>query len=68
VKLNLLSKDILEIEVDKKYTLSDQLWNYLQEYAAKHKAKGNGFGFGLTDLNGISRTMSARYYKDGAEI
>lgn len=61
-------KDILENEVDKKYTLSDHLWNYLQEYAKKHKAKGNGFGFGLTDLNGISRTMSARYYKDGAEI
>ncbi len=61
-------KDILEHEVDKKYTLSDQLWNYLQGYAKKHKAKGNGFGFGLTDLNGISRTMSARYYKDGAEI
>lgn len=61
-------KDILEEEVDKKYTLSDHLWNYLQEYAKKHKAKGNGFGFGLTDLNGISRTMSARYYKDGAEI
>lgn len=61
-------KDILEHEVDKKYTLSDQLWNYLQEYAKKHKAKGNGFGFGLTNLNGISRTMSARYYKDGAEI
>ena len=40
----------------------------LQEYAKKHKAKGNGFGFGLTNLNGISRTMSARYYKDGAEI
>ncbi|GAB1447187.1 DNA (cytosine-5-)-methyltransferase [Bacteroidota bacterium] len=61
-------KEILEKEVDEKYTLSDKLWNYLQEYAAKHKAKGNGFGFGLTDLNGISRTMSARYYKDGAEI
>ncbi|MBX9782110.1 MAG: DNA (cytosine-5-)-methyltransferase [Chitinophagaceae bacterium] len=61
-------KNILEKEVDKKYTLSDHLWNYLQEYAKKHKAKGNGFGFGLTDLNGISRTMSARYYKDGAEI
>ncbi len=61
-------KDILEEEVDNKYTLSDRLWNYLQEYAKKHKAKGNGFGFGLTDLNGISRTMSARYYKDGAEI
>lgn len=61
-------KDILESNVDDKYTLSNHLWNYLQEYAKKHKAKGNGFGFGMTDLNGISRTMSARYYKDGAEI
>lgn len=61
-------KDILESEVESKYTLSDKLWNYLQDYAAKHKAKGNGFGFGITDLNGISRTISARYYKDGSEI
>jgi DNA (cytosine-5)-methyltransferase 1 len=61
-------KGILEEAVDPKYTLSDKLWNYLQEYAKKHKANGNGFGFGLVDLNGISRTMSARYYKDGAEI
>jgi DNA (cytosine-5)-methyltransferase 1 len=61
-------RDILEKDVDPKYTLSDKLWNYLQEYAKKHKAKGNGFGFGLTNLDGISRTMSARYYKDGAEI
>lgn len=61
-------KDILELLPDQKYTLSDKLWNYLQDYAAKHKAKGNGFGFGLTDLEGVSRTMSARYYKDGAEI
>ena len=61
-------RDILEQEVDPKYTLSDKLWNYLQEYAKKHKAKGNGFGFGLTNLDGISRTLSARYYKDGAEI
>lgn len=61
-------KDILMEDPDVKYTLSDKLWNYLQDYANKHKAKGNGFGFGLTDLNGVSRTMSARYYKDGAEI
>ncbi len=61
-------REILQEEVDSKYTLSDKLWNYLQAYAQKHKAKGNGFGFGLTDLNGISRTISARYYKDGAEI
>jgi DNA (cytosine-5)-methyltransferase 1 len=61
-------KDILEPKPLAKYTLTDHLWKYLQDYAVKHKAKGNGFGFGLTDLNGISRTMSARYYKDGAEI
>lgn len=61
-------KDILQEEVEDKYTLSDKLWSYLQEHARKHKAKGNGFGFGLTNLNGISRTISARYYKDGSEI
>ena len=61
-------RDILEFYPDKKYTLSDKLWGYLQQYAEKHKAKGNGFGFGLVDLEGISRTLSARYYKDGSEI
>ena len=60
--------DILEEQVDKKYTLSDKLWNYLQAYAKKHREKGNGFGFGLVDLNKITRTLSARYYKDGSEI
>lgn len=61
-------KDILERNVDAKYTLSDKLWSYLQSYAEKHRAAGNGFGYGLADLNGISRTLSARYYKDGSEI
>lgn len=61
-------KTILQTEVEAKYTLSDKLWNYLQEYAKKHKEKGNGFGFGLADPEGVSRTISARYYKDGAEI
>lgn len=60
--------DILEKDVDPKYTLSDKLWDYLQGYAAKHKAAGNGFGYGIAPVDGISRTMSARYYKDGAEI
>lgn len=67
-EVELRIKDILETNVDNKYTLSDKLWNYLQEHARKHKAKGNGFGYGLTNLNGISRTISARYYKDGSEI
>ncbi len=66
--VELAIRDILEPHVDDKYTLSDKLWHYLQEYKKKHQAKGNGFGFGLTNLDGVSRTMSARYYKDGAEI
>jgi len=61
-------KTILEESVDNKYTLTDNLWNYLQEYAIKHKEKGNGFGFGLIDPEGISRTLSARYFKDGSEV
>lgn len=60
--------DILEENVDPKYTLSDKLWLYLQNYAAKHKAAGNGFGYGIAPLDGIARTLSARYYKDGSEI
>lgn len=61
-------KNILEKEVDPKYTLTDRLWEYLQKYAAKHKAAGNGFGFGIADPEGHTRTLSARYYKDGSEI
>ena len=61
-------KEILDPNIDPKYTLSDKLWTYLQNYAEKHRAKGNGFGYGLVDLNGITRTLSARYYKDGSEI
>ena len=61
-------RDILEESADDRYTLSDKLWDYLQNYAAKHKAAGNGFGFGLAPFDGVSRTLSARYYKDGSEI
>lgn len=55
-------------EVNSKYVLTDKLWDYLQRYAAKHRAKGNGFGFGLVGPNDVARTLSARYYKDGSEI
>lgn len=55
-------------KVHSKYVLTDKLWKYLQDYAIKHKAKGNGFGFGLVTENDIARTLSARYYKDGSEI
>lgn len=54
--------------VHSKYTLTENMWKYLQGYAEKHRAAGNGFGFGLTSGAGIARTLSARYYKDGSEI
>lgn len=59
---------ILEKTVDPKYTLSNKLWEYLQNYAKKHQAAGNGFGFGLVTPKDTSRTLSARYHKDGSEI
>jgi len=54
--------------VSDKYTLTPRLWDYLQQYAKKHQAKGNGFGFGLVGPEDTARTLSARYYKDGSEI
>lgn len=51
-----------------KYTLTPRLWEYLVQYKEKHRAKGNGFGYSLSTPNDVSRTLSARYYKDGSEI
>jgi DNA (cytosine-5)-methyltransferase 1 len=61
-------KDILLKNVPEKYTLTDHQWEYHQNYAEKHRLKGNGFGFGLVNLDSYCRTLSARYYKDGSEI
>lgn len=55
-------------QVNPKYVLTDKLWQYLRDYKEKHQAKGNGFGFGLVGPKDVSRTLSARYYKDGSEI
>lgn len=54
--------------VSDRYVLTDHLWQYLRNYAAKHKASGNGFGYGLVGENDVARTLSARYFKDGSEI
>ena len=51
-----------------KYTLTDNLWAYLQNYKKKHQEAGNGFGFGMVTADSVTRTLSARYYKDGSEI
>jgi len=55
-------------KVNDKYTLTDNLWAYLQNYKKKHQAAGNGFGFGMVTPDSVTRTLSARYYKDGSEI
>jgi len=55
-------------QVDPKYTLTPKLWQYLQDYKKKHNAAGNGFGYSLFGPNDVSRTLSARYYKDGSEV
>jgi len=64
--------DILEDKPDKKYMLTDNLWKYLQEYKEKHADAGHGFGYGIIEpedrVTKVARTISARYYKDGAEI
>lgn len=59
---------ILESHVDPKYTLTPRLWQYLQDYKAKHSAAGNGFGYSLFGPRDVTRTLSARYYKDGSEV
>ena len=59
---------ILEENVDEKYTLTAHLWTYLQNYARKHAAQGNGFGCSVFGPDDVTRTLSARYYKDGSEI
>lgn len=61
-------RTILEPKVDDKYTLTPKLWQYLKDYKAKHNAAGNGFGYSLFGPDDVTRTLSARYYKDGSEI
>lgn len=36
--------DILDSEVDPKYTLTNHLWTYLQGYKEKHQKRGTGLG------------------------
>lgn len=61
--------DILEEEVEEKYTISDRLWAGHQRRKEEHKNKGNGFGYCLYNSDSeYTGTISARYYKDGSEI
>ncbi len=58
----------VKAKVGAKYTLSEKLWQYLQDYRAKHERAGNGFGYSKVGPNDTARTLSARYHKDGSEI
>lgn len=61
--------DILEKNVDEKYTISDKLWAGHKRRKNEHIKKGNGFGFSIFNENSAyTNTLSARYYKDGSEI
>ncbi|MBM7615614.1 DNA (cytosine-5-)-methyltransferase [Alkaliphilus hydrothermalis] len=61
--------DILQENVDEKYTISNALWEGHIRRKNKHRKKGNGFGYSLFDGNSLyTNTISARYYKDGSEI
>lgn len=55
-----------------RYTLGDGTWATLQRHKAHHEIAGNGFGYGLHTFplrdDEVTRTISARYHKDGAEI
>jgi DNA (cytosine-5)-methyltransferase 1 len=61
-------RDILEPSWDRRYVLTQHLWDYLRDYKDKHRAAGNGFGYGLFGGDDVARTLSARYHKDGSEI
>jgi DNA (cytosine-5)-methyltransferase 1 len=59
---------ILEQGVDPEFNKSAHVWWYLQQHARKHRSRGNGFGYGLVGPEDTTRTLSARYHKDGSEI
>ena len=61
--------DILENNVDPKYTISQRLYEGHKRRKEEHKKKGNGFGFSIFNTESeYTNTLSARYYKDGSEI
>lgn len=61
--------NILENNVDEKYTISDKLWEGHRRRKEQNKANGKGFGYGIVnEKSEYTNTLSARYYKDGSEI
>jgi len=63
--LKLSLRDVLEESVSPKYFLSPKMVNYLLAHSERHKLMGHGFGFRIANV--LANTITARYYKDGAE-
>jgi DNA (cytosine-5)-methyltransferase 1 len=63
--VEILEKDPAILE---KYRITLGTWEALKKHQARHARQQNGFGFSLAELGSVTRTLSARYYKDGAEI
>lgn len=69
VEQNIKVGDILDDNIEEKYTISDKLWAGHQRRKVEHKEKGNGFGYSIfNEESKYTNTISARYYKDGSEI
>lgn len=61
--------NILEKDVDDRYTISDNLWAGHKRRKIQNKKDGKGFGYCLFNKDSeYTSTISARYYKDGSEI
>ena len=65
-----LDDRVLEPDSDalERYRLTQGVWKALLVHRERHEGKGSGFGYGIAERGGVTRTLSARYYKDGAEI
>lgn len=55
-------------QVDPRFILTPRMWAWLRAHRAKHEGKGHGFGYSVvTSASKRTRTLSARYHKDGSE-
>ncbi len=60
-------RDYQEEVIDKKFYVSDKALKGFAEHAKKQKEKGNSFHAVVKDVDDISSTIKARYYKDGSD-
>ena len=52
--------DLLEENVDEKYFISEETVQTLVAHRKRHEAKGNGFGFKVTDPQGNASSLTAK--------